>query len=283
MNTRSLIILTIARFDTAFDAPLIYNTSGNNDKAITVSITYEPTSSVARTTTSYMSSVSHNNNNNPLLLKNNGNDSPIAVTIMATVVKMMTNDIKATVDFAVIDAESSADNTESSIIVMMTKVFHKLPSVIHNRIPFAVTNEDSSANLSFKSSNNVIILLKIYNTLYNLNLDTIFHIIFNTVFTATQAITSISNVFPYFDIDSLLPALYDEVSSAGNNKNIQRNIYFDSNFSNTLKFIGQYALLFNLYFLYYLFLMYIHLMMYILHQGSVLSYKNGFNPLINNM
>ena len=26
-------------------------------------------------------------------------------------------------------------------------------------------------------------------------------------------------------------------------------------------------------------LMYIHLMMYILHQGSVLSYKNGFNPL----
>ena len=35
----------------------------------------------------------------------------------------------------------------------------------------------------------------------------------------------------------------------------------------------------NLYFRYYLLLMYIHLMMYIVHQGSVLSYENGFNPL----
>ena len=35
-----------------------------------------------------------------------------------------TNDINGTVYFAVIDAESSGGNTESSAIIMMTTVFH---------------------------------------------------------------------------------------------------------------------------------------------------------------
>ena len=63
-----------------------------------------------------------------------GNDSPVAITIMTTAVKMMTNDMNATVYFAVIDAESSAGNTEFSVIIMMTTVSHELFSAIHNGI-----------------------------------------------------------------------------------------------------------------------------------------------------
>ena len=82
INTHNLMISMITLFDTAFDALSVYNISSNNNKVIIVPVTYEPTSFVARMTTSYMSSSSHddNDNDNPSLLKNNGNDSPVAVT-----------------------------------------------------------------------------------------------------------------------------------------------------------------------------------------------------------
>jgi len=73
-----------------------------------------------------------------------GNDSPAAVMIMITAVKMMTNDMNSTVYFAVIDAVSSADITESSAIIMMTTAFHESPSAIHNDTVYFATIADEA-------------------------------------------------------------------------------------------------------------------------------------------
>ena len=59
--------------------------------------------------------------------------------------------MNTTVYFAVIDAESSVDITESSDIIMMMTLFyfilfHELPSVIHNvMVYFAAIDAESSA------------------------------------------------------------------------------------------------------------------------------------------
>ena len=56
----------------------------------------------------------------------------------------------------------------------------------------------------------------VYDIVYNVNFNSLFNTTSNTLFTATQIITSTSHVLPYYDIDSSLPAIYDEESSAGN-------------------------------------------------------------------
>ena len=61
---------------------------------------------------------------------------------MTTAINMMNNEMNATVYTAVVDAESSADNTEYSAIIMMTTVFYELP--------FAIYDEDSSAAVTLK-------------------------------------------------------------------------------------------------------------------------------------
>ena len=62
------------------------------------------------------------------------------------------------------------------------------------------------------------IMLKIYDTVYNSNFDTTFDTTSNTAFNTTQTITSTSHVFPFYDIDSLLPIVYAEISSTSNNE-----------------------------------------------------------------
>jgi len=72
---------------------------------------------------------------------------------MTTAVEMMTNDIYDTVYFAVIDAESSANNTEFSAIIMMMTVFHKLPSAIHDATVYlAAIDAESSADNAISSA-----------------------------------------------------------------------------------------------------------------------------------
>ena len=62
-----------------------------------------------------------------------------------------------------------------------------------------------------------VVKMKSYDQ-YNLSSNTTFGTTSNTSFSATQATTSTSHVFPYIDIDSLLPATYNKVFSTGNNE-----------------------------------------------------------------
>ena len=116
-----------------------------------------------------------------------------------------------------------------------------------------------------------------YDTVYNTYSNSTFDTTSNTAFTATQVITSTSNAFPYYDIDSSLPATYGEASSTGNNER--------SSVTVTTKTYELLPATFILIMTSLILLIvqsifsYIHLRMHIIHQGNVWSYENGYNPL----
>ena len=171
-----------------------YNTGGANDEESTVT-----TKMITSHTSPSSDTVSDTESSSSAIY---GEDSPSAVTIMTAVVKIMTNDMNATVYLAVIDAESSADDTESSAIIMMTTVFHELPFAIHDEISSAVCNDKYFA---FESK------LLSYDTSDAVTTDMACN-------TAVPEITktSFANNDEDYSADSSSSAIFDGDSSAGN-------------------------------------------------------------------
>ena len=82
--------------------------------------------------------------------------------------------------------------------------------------PSFVYNDNDIGSFG-RESNTDEMAAPVYDTVYSLYCNPTFNNTSDTVFTATKAITSTSHVFPYYDIDSSLPAICNEASSNGNN------------------------------------------------------------------